>query len=181
MSAPSRDLLGFPVTHSCPATHSFHPYQFPLLLYMQMEFQELSGQLVLIPLLVPSGFWDLSILFTYSGQRFGEATAQPTGWSWVILHDVAFTEGILRAECVRRKGRNSRRQHPNWSLDQELTPSHLFLQQPSRVADSRPGNNDQALSHLRGNHRPHQSHTDCRAPQPTLCPPAGTGHVRNPA
>lgn len=74
--SPSRDSLSFPVTHSCPATHSFHPYSFPLLLYSQMEFQELSGQLVLIPMLIPSGFWECSLLFAHYRQCSGEAIAQ---------------------------------------------------------------------------------------------------------
>ena len=112
-----------------------------------MEHQDLSRQLVSIPALIPSGFWDHSLLFTCNRQCVGEASAQSIsqspGWAWRVSVTWRLQKGILRAKCIKREGRHSRHPHPypNEPLDQELTPSRLTLQ-PSKVAECRRGNND---------------------------------------
>ena len=102
--ALSCDTLAFPVTHSCPATQ-FPPYSLPLLSHLQMEFQEASGQLVLIPEPLPSGFWDLFFVYLLSdniAERPGlRASFRAPGWSSALLSHLAFVEGSSTGTCLR--------------------------------------------------------------------------------
>lgn len=110
--SPSRDSLSLPVTHSCPATHSFHPYSFPLLLHSQMGFQELSGQLVSIPMLIPSGFWECSLcLLTADNALERPSLRAPLEHRTFLatLPYVAFAEGdSQRTVCKRQGGTGAR-------------------------------------------------------------------------
>lgn len=118
--SPSRDLLGFPVTHSCPAAE-FPSLLIPRLLDTQREFQEMSGQLVLIPELIPSGSWERCLLFTYCVQCGREVSVRGCVQSLrMALGDFLMWHSqkvILRAKCINR-GMGT------------LTPSYLILQQP---------------------------------------------------
>ena len=103
----SCDTLAFPVTHSCPATQ-FPPYLLPLLSHLQMEFQEASGQQVLIPEPHPSGLRDLFFVYLLSdnvAERPGlRASFRAPGWSSALLSHLAFVEGDSESECVKSRG-----------------------------------------------------------------------------
>ena len=73
-----------------------------------MEFQEASGQLVLIPEPLLSGFWDLFFVYLLSdniAERPGlRASFRAPGWSSALLSHLEFVEGDSESECVKSRG-----------------------------------------------------------------------------
>lgn len=124
----SCDTLAFPVTHLCPATHSFHPARFPLRSYTQTEFQELSLQLVLIPKPIPSAFWEHSCSLINCRQCCKGAWLRASSSTRRTLGDSLFSgihkRVVLRAKCVKSRDQKAH-QHLNRSLDQEPS-NHLI-------------------------------------------------------